>query len=173
MRECPDCGWLPWRDSPLKKLSRRTVYRWRKKGFLTSEHYRKDPQGRLYVSESVTKEWVKEQLQRNTLQRIAKLKETLYLKRLIKTYKFIPPQYAEECQAAGIIASADCEDCCWFREITGDPFGYHGPIPDQKRCLAIEENAGDYTSKQREKAKEKWQGNRMDCPCYTGPPDES
>jgi len=170
MRECPGCGWLPWRDSPLKKVSRRTVCRWRKKGILTSEHYRKDSQGRLYASEFVTDEWVKEQLQRNKLQRIAKLKRTLYLKRLVKAYGFIPPQYAEECQVAGIIASVDCEDCCWYREITGDPFGYHGPIPDEKRCLVIEENAGDYTLKQRERAKEKWQGNRMDCPCYASPP---
>ena len=65
----------------------------------------------------------------------------------------------------------ECQDCAWYRELY-TTLGYDGGEPAEERCLVIEEFAGDYTDEERKQAEEYWDGNRLNCPCYAGPPTD-
>lgn len=64
-----------------------------------------------------------------------------------------------------------CESCGWHECLPGFQ-GYHGAEPEEKRCLVIEELRGDYTDEEREQAEEHWNGNRLNCPCHSAPPEK-
>jgi hypothetical protein len=63
----------------------------------------------------------------------------------------------------------ECHDCGWHRKLY-TPSGYDGGEPEEEWCVVIEENAGDYTDEERRQTEEYWNGNRLNCPCYGGPP---